>query len=143
MGAAPDWDEETCPESFSGLESTTPRLGVAVVTAPDWQPRFMPLSQGVNELGRAVSVSVTVHDTKVSRRHAAIHVGERILVEDCGSFNGTKLNGAQLRTGQRVPLVPNDVLRIGGALVIPVLESDVRNESAASPELAFSGIDER
>ena len=142
MGAALDWDEETCPESFSGLEPAARRMALAVYTAPDWIPRLVPLSHGANDLGRSHAATVCLQDTKVSRRHAVIHVGERILVEDCGSSNGTKLNGERLRTGQRVLLEPNDVLRVGGAFVIPVLEIDAQNQAVARTEFAFSGIDE-
>jgi pSer/pThr/pTyr-binding forkhead associated (FHA) protein len=46
----------------------------------------------------------------VSRTHAEIYpgTGGRLLIEDKGSLNGTKLNGMRLRPNEPQPLQPMD-----------------------------------
>jgi pSer/pThr/pTyr-binding forkhead associated (FHA) protein len=52
-------------------------------------------------------------DQKLSRTHCRIRkAGESFVVEDAGSANGTRLNGALVRGAQ--PLCSGDVVKIGG-----------------------------
>jgi predicted component of type VI protein secretion system len=50
----------------------------------------------------------------IGRQHAQIHaLEERYLLVDVGSKNGTKLNGNPIETGERYPLVKDDIIMIG------------------------------
>lgn len=68
-----------------------------------------PLS-GTTVIGRLPECDVTLEDPSVSRRHARIiRQGDRWMVEDLGSTNGVRVNGAQvrgseLRDGDRLEL---------------------------------------
>jgi pSer/pThr/pTyr-binding forkhead associated (FHA) protein len=76
--------------------------------------RELPAS-GVLVVGRIDTADIALTwDAAVSRRHAALVVGERgeLLVEDLDSRNGTYLNGVRLAPGRR-PLHRGDVLRCG------------------------------
>ena len=50
----------------------------------------------------------------MSRRHAEIsRRGDRVVVIDLDSVNGTTLNGVRLVPGQPAPVAPGDVLVFG------------------------------
>ena len=70
-------------------------------------------------LGRARESDVMIPDRSVSRRHALLKRdgdGDRFLVLDAGSSNGTSINGRNVLTrfaGPPTPLGPGDTLRVG------------------------------
>ncbi len=81
-------------------------------------------------IGRAADVDIRIEDASVSRRHAAIHLGASIRIEDLGSANGVHLRrdnreDAPLRDtptfrqrpGELVTLSPDDGLLIGAVPV--------------------------
>lgn len=83
-----------------GAESTTPRLipavgTVEVLDGPQRGARYS-LVAGTNSVGRDPRSRILLDETSVSRRHASIDVGERALVRDLGSANGTTVDGAVL-----------------------------------------------
>jgi DNA-binding winged helix-turn-helix (wHTH) protein len=77
--------------------------------------RKIPLSEGENVLGRDREVG-GFDSTMVSRRHARIVIaGERVLLEDLGSKNGTFLRGR--RVSQRESLVDGDTIGLGSVVL--------------------------
>ena len=65
-------------------------------------------------LGRSPDCHCLLSDPSVSRRHARItHDGERWLVADLGSLNGTRVNG--WRIADETEIRPGDRLSLGGA----------------------------
>ncbi len=70
------------------------------------------LPPGITVIGRSLDCHLTIEDALVSRRHAQIVVGDDgAVIEDLGSRNGVKVNGATLRG--RIPLRSGDRVRIG------------------------------
>jgi hypothetical protein len=70
------------------------------------------LSRGATLIGRSSECQVTIEDPLVSRQHARIVIdGDDALLEDLGSRNGVKLNGAPIK--KPTPLKDGDRLRIG------------------------------
>jgi hypothetical protein len=70
------------------------------------------LYQGENLIGRDRSAAVRIDSTSVSRLHAKIIVdGNRVMLEDLGSKNGTTLSGRRLRDA--ADLVDGDRLLFG------------------------------
>lgn len=62
-------------------------------------------------LGRGLEADVRVEDDEVSRCHCAIWVeGEKFLIKDLRSRNGTLVNGKKIVEGE---LKPHDRVRIG------------------------------
>jgi hypothetical protein len=60
---------------------------------------------------------VVVGDTSVSRIHAIVHqLNGRWFIEDCGSRNGTVVNGHLVSSLH--PLRPNDEIRLGRARLV-------------------------
>jgi phosphoserine phosphatase RsbU/P len=85
------------------------------------QPNVSPLkldAQGpVITLGRATECSVPIKDRYLSRRHAEIAFASgQWVVRDCGSVNGTMLNGSKLTSA--VPLRPGDRITLGDTEVV-------------------------
>lgn len=64
-------------------------------------------------IGRAVDNDLVINEPSLSRFHAAISMTDAgtVLVADCGSANGTFVNGERIRTSG--PLQPGDELRLG------------------------------
>jgi DNA-binding winged helix-turn-helix (wHTH) protein len=78
-----------------------------------WADRQIPLLVGENLLGRASDARVVIDLARVSRHHARILVeGERAVLEDLGSKNGTSLRGrpvtapAELSDGDEICIGP-------------------------------------
>jgi hypothetical protein len=70
------------------------------------------LSRGATLIGRSSECQVTIEDPLVSRQHARIVIdGDEVLLEDLGSRNGVKLNGAPV--SKPTPMKDGDRLRIG------------------------------
>jgi serine phosphatase RsbU (regulator of sigma subunit) len=98
-------------------EATNTRIRFTV-----YQPGLAPqqvtfAGEGLITLGRASECTVPIKDRFLSRRHAEIALDRgRWFVRDCGSVNGTMLNGmrvvepAPLRSGDRIGLGDSEVV---------------------------------
>ena len=65
-------------------------------------------------IGRGEGNDITLDDTSVSRRHAAlIWTQERWCIEDLGSANGTWVNGERVPFGVPRPLRHGDRIQVG------------------------------
>lgn len=88
-----------------------------------WNERVIGLEPGENVIGRDPACRLWLDVSGVSRRHANVRLdGERIVVEDLGSKNGTFVGGVRidgprvLDDGDRVRFGPADVeLRTGSS----------------------------
>jgi len=77
-----------------------------------WPGHEVRLVEGENVLGRSRLATVCVDDGSISRRHAVIRVtGIEATIEDCGSKNGTFVEGR--RVGVARPLADRDTIRLG------------------------------
>ncbi len=82
-----------------------------------WGDRQIPLLEGANVLGRGADASIRIDLGRVSRLHARIRVeGERVLLEDLGSKNGTFLRGE--RVVAPAELADGDEIAIGSAVLL-------------------------
>ncbi|KAE8765009.1 FHA domain-containing protein [Georgenia thermotolerans] len=85
------------------LDGEPARLRVGAMDGPELvlTPVVTPRRTQVLTIGRSPSCDVPVDDPLVSRRHAAIDVGEQAVLRDLASFNGTFLDGERI-SGPRV-----------------------------------------
>ena len=76
----------------------------------------MPLQAAGLVIGRGREADLVIAESTISRTHARIHPGEREEwhLEDLGSTNGTRVNGAPV-TRQR--LADGDEIRMGRLVV--------------------------
>lgn len=79
---------------------------------------FLP-EQGRCVIGRGHDADVVIDQTSVSRRHAALDIGEGTVTwEDLGSANGTKVRGRLLAPGERVRVGFGEPVEVGSIVVI-------------------------
>jgi DNA-binding winged helix-turn-helix (wHTH) protein len=77
-----------------------------------WGGTEVRLSDGPNLIGREPPAAIVIPHPSVSREHARIEVeGDRALLVDLGSKNGTFRGGARVEAP--TPLVDGDELRLG------------------------------
>jgi pSer/pThr/pTyr-binding forkhead associated (FHA) protein len=82
-----------------------------------WTGGPTALRSGENGIGRDPASVVVLDAPGVSRRHARILVSEdRIVLEDLGSKNGTRLNRQPLK--EPTVLSDGDVIELGGISLI-------------------------
>ena len=127
-----------------------PRPIQLTVLQPNLAPMKVSSAGPTITLGRATECTVPIKDRYLSRKHAEIvFLDGEWVVRDCGSVNGTMLNGARLV--QPVPLRPGDRIALGDSEVIfeatesisssqlIALDSDSHAKSMVIP---IHGIDE-
>jgi hypothetical protein len=96
------------------------RIGSEVKAGPGGGPsaglvlpdgRRVTLDEGPLVIGRLPECNIVVEDSNVSRRHAELRRdGPDVVVSDLGSTNGTRVNGAQVRSRR---LSDGDEITIG------------------------------
>jgi DNA-binding NtrC family response regulator len=69
-------------------------------------------------IGRDDDDDVRIDEPNASRRHARLHVGAVLEIEDLGSKNGTRLRGNLLPPNQRTPVLPGEAISIGWATLM-------------------------
>jgi serine phosphatase RsbU (regulator of sigma subunit)/pSer/pThr/pTyr-binding forkhead associated (FHA) protein len=118
------------------------------VYQPNLAPMHVALDAQTITLGRASECTIPIRDRFLSRRHAEINfaAGEWV-VRDCGSVNGTLLNGTKLasptvlRPGDRISLGDSEVVFHATApdtasRIIPVDSSSAAKNLAVPMRLA-------
>ena len=86
-----------------------------VIQGTDQGSRF-ELASDVLSLGRDAANPVRLHDTEVSRQHAEVRRdGDRYVLVDLGSSNGTFVNGHNVR---RHELQSGDQIEIGRTVLL-------------------------
>ncbi|HEU4520610.1 MAG TPA: FHA domain-containing protein, partial [Thermoanaerobaculia bacterium] len=110
-----------------------PRSVRVTVYQPNVAPMRLSLPVQTITLGRASDCTIPIRDKFLSRRHAEISYSDgRWLVRDCGSVNGTLVNGTKLVAP--APLSPGDRIVLGDSEV-------VFEESASDPPSQLIPID--
>jgi DNA-binding NtrC family response regulator len=110
------------PPAGSGLE-------LAVFSDDAQVTHALPL-RGRVTVGRAEENDVCIPHPSVSRRHAVVHLGPPIVLEDLGGANGTSVReparaakdgetlGVKQLSGQSVEIAPGDSMTLGTVLVV-------------------------
>ncbi len=102
------------PASAFSADKFTANL---IVTSESHQDTVVPLVKSVTTIGRASDRDVVVNDRKASSHHAEIRrsAGGLHTIHDCGSTNGTFLNGEPITESI---LKIGDELTIGSTLIV-------------------------
>lgn len=107
-----------------------------VVFLGDGAARFALPLQGDLLVGRAPECDVRVEDPSISRRHAVLHVGQKLRIEDLGSANGTHVyrGGERSATPDTAPVqrLPGEtfLLSIGDRLVLGAVSAVIQRSAA-------------
>src|SRR4051812_33116029 len=106
------------------MKGDPPALELAVLTGDSVSIFPVPKAASVR-IGRGSDNDVVIDDASVSRRHALLHAGPPLTLEDLGSANGTQVHeprgpgpsgdtvGLRRITGQRVLLAVGDIVTFG------------------------------
>jgi len=87
------------------------------VYQPNVAPLHLSFTQQTITLGRASDCTIPIRDRFLSRHHAeVVFIGGEWVVRDCGSVNGTLLNGTRL--AQPTPLRRGDRIGLGDSEVV-------------------------
>ena len=120
-----EWDDEETKTVVGGRDAilaavvgpkavSRDRAYVIVIAGPNVGEMFKV--SGLTEVGRGQTVGIRIHDTEISRRHARLTVeGDRVLVEDLGSTNGTFVNGQPI---DKVALSDGDKIQVGTTTIL-------------------------
>jgi len=112
----------------------------AIKIARTMQPRIVVLETGevysVPEegefvIGRDEKADLSLPDPLVSRRHCVIH---HLQVHECGSLNGTRLNGKPVTGGE--PLRHGDRIDVGETALVLLTEADAGIQTDSVPARA-------
>jgi diguanylate cyclase (GGDEF)-like protein len=128
-----EWDEETSiTEQDESVVRPNPdanrdRAYVIVLVGASVGAMFkIPAGEAV--IGRSRRADIRLTDDGVSRFHAAIrHDGQRLIIEDRGSRNGTFVNG--VKVSGRAPLADGDKIQVGRTTILKFTYHDALDES--------------
>lgn len=82
------------------------------------EPRAFELNDGITFVGRSPINDVQIQDEHVSREHLLLRKsGDKWLVRDLGSKNGTFVNGNQIRSGTEVEVKAGASMVIGLSVI--------------------------
>lgn len=96
-------------------------MPLTLVGTVEGKPVRQELQQGVLVIGRGAEAGLRLPVASVSRRHVEIHrTGDKVVVEDLGSRNGTRVNGRQVSGSMEVQ--PGDRIDVAG--IVLQLEGD-------------------
>ena len=100
--------------------ATGPPGWLRVVKPPPLSGKSYQLNEAEATVGRAPGCAVLLDDPTVSSLHARItQVGDKVVVDDLGSRNGTLLNGRRLKAPTAIN--PGDRLSFGPNVELEVL----------------------
>jgi transcriptional regulator of acetoin/glycerol metabolism len=92
--------------------------------------RPLPMT-GTLTIGRSTSCDIRIDHASVSRKHAILHLGPTIRIEDAGSANGTRVAGKSAVSGAPLAITPGEVIEVG-QVVLVVQGGDASVKGAAS-----------
>ncbi len=99
-----------------------------VIQGRDQGSRFR-LDDSLVTIGRGTANTIQLHDTEVSRDHVElVRRGDKYVLKDLGSSNGTFVNGRQIREHD---LASGDQLQLGRSLLLYTGVTDDRLEDLA------------
>jgi len=99
----------TAPPQAASLALSRPRLEIRAPRSAAGQAFALA---GETTIGRASGCAVSIDDSRVSKIHARVFAdGNRWIIEDLGSTNGTSVNGERIDM-PRV-LGPGDTIQVG------------------------------
>ena len=109
--------EVQVPTGAVARSGATPLAGFVVSFSTDLNGLFWPLRYGRTRIGSGEDNDVVLSHPEISASHARIIVRDKdgtpkVWCEDCGSANGTRLNGEDIYN-ERPDLASADVLKVG------------------------------
>ena len=95
----------------------TGRLCLLVVGEQQFATHWLPETGSVT-IGRAESCEVRINEPSVAPRHAVLHIGAELALEDLGSPSGTRIGDVQIEAGKQVPFSPGISVSLGTVSIV-------------------------
>ncbi|NVJ25716.1 FHA domain-containing protein [Myxococcus sp. AM011] len=110
-----------------------------IINGPGYFDTSYDLPEGVTSLGRADENDIVLGGDLVSRRHARLYVEADILrIEDLGSRNGSRVNGAPLQGSRQ--LSTGDTVALGENTLAVRQPNTVENAATEMVDLGAGGV---
>ncbi|PTL81351.1 adenylate/guanylate cyclase domain-containing protein [Vitiosangium sp. GDMCC 1.1324] len=110
-----------------------------IINGPGYFDTAYELPEGVTHLGRADENDIVLGGDLVSRRHARLVAeGDSLLIEDLGSRNGSRVNGASLQGS--IALHPGDTISLGENTLSVRQPHQVENAATEMVDLGAGGV---
>jgi adenylate cyclase len=110
-----------------------------IINGPGYFDTSYDLPEGVTSLGRADENDIVLGGDLVSRRHARLYVeGDALRIEDLGSRNGSRVNGAPLQGSK--PLNAGDTVALGENTLAVRQPHTVENAATEMMDLGAGGV---
>jgi two-component system response regulator AtoC len=116
-GNVPHDDDSTLTVVARGEAAKRGILRLLVVGEGVYATHPLP-EKGDLVIGRSDKADICIEDPLISRKHAVLHVGPRILLEDLGSSNGVRVREAPLERRQTVEILVGDAIDMGSTTLI-------------------------
>ena len=105
----------------AAAEVASPTLGVLRLVSPASNEiaflgggRAVPITRGINPIGRAQRNAIVLLDPSVSREHARLIASrEGWWIGNCSAANTMEIAGQACQPGQGMALEPGDIMRLG------------------------------
>ncbi|WP_164020220.1 FHA domain-containing protein [Pyxidicoccus trucidator] len=110
-----------------------------IINGPGYFDTSYDLPEGVTSLGRADENDIVLGGDLVSRRHARLYVeGDVLRIEDLGSRNGSRVNGAPLQGSRQ--LSPGDMVALGENTLSVRQPNTVESAATEMVDLGAGGV---
>jgi DNA-binding NtrC family response regulator len=119
----------------------TATAGILPAEAKGWEGRA-PLTIGRRPTTPPVGCWLLLEDEMTSRVHAKLSLeGQRAMLEDLDSKNGTLVNGRRLKPRERWEIADGDLVQVGDSLLVlryePALVQDAENPALVGVSAAM------
>ena len=107
----------TSPLGTFTSKDGAPRFELHVYLGPTVTTHVLPFAGSVT-IGRSRSADISIDDASISRKHALVHVGSTLLVQDLGSQNGTRVGASLLAPHTNAPIAAGAPFVVGAVSVV-------------------------
>ena len=101
------------------IASSGERPGLALLVISEGRTTSHPLPEvGERVLGRSSECDIRIDDSTLSRRHAKLHIGAQLSIEDLGTMNGTKVRDARIEPGTLIQISLGELVDLGSVMIV-------------------------
>jgi pSer/pThr/pTyr-binding forkhead associated (FHA) protein len=111
-----------------------------LIVRPGHRPRHVFDYQGEVTVGRSRLCDIVLEDPIVSRRHVAIRrAGNRFVIHDLGSRNGTLVNDSPVQDDEAVVAGPAALIQVGPYLILAAALTHRYGHASGQPAAGRAG----
>jgi len=108
-------DDATAPKTRDQVRAGTLRLRII---GENWFRTAALPERGMLVLGRGPEADIRIDDPSISRRHAVLHIGPELRIEDLGSVNGTRVGDQKLDSQESITFSLGELIELGSVMLL-------------------------